>query len=423
MSFITGLLKERFENNGANTEEDEQPTEKSDVLTYEDLMNTVKEALRIVADVEHAFTDSVTSATYTQTVAQMISSNKFTTNGGIVVGSHDNMIRAVQTNSAIQSLKFSFYNEYLATNDSPLESRAVAAEIMGMYENSIKEFTEPKSMLSYVDIHNVIWTEVDDENGLIKYKRELTQSELEQNMHAKKDEDKIPEEGAVSFEQIYDKIAHDFIINCDISIDSVRKKITNYYNNVSASLQLYQLNLIEIVGKHENLTFEQSNKAVQQLSLNFEQVLTRMYNGIENVRTELLQKYHNDQMKDMEQIAEQIQKEAEKKFEEAEKQHKENHVDSPLYNDGVYVGPVEETNEQEPDDASADDENKQNNPSTPDVEMNHTKIILYIIAGIIIFLLFSFIVYMLCTRTKNVETVYVKTIPKRTGSFPNSTNR
>lgn len=386
-------------------------------LTYNDLMDIIKDALNIVYNMENEFKDTVTSATYAKATAQMISSNKFTTNGGIVVGSHDNMIRAVQTNTAIQTLKFSFYNEYLVNNESPLESKAIAAELSGMYEDSIKEFTEPKSMLEYVDIFNVDWCEVDEENKIIKYKRTLTETEEEQNKHAKTEEDKIPTEGAVSFEQIYDRIAHDFIINCNIDVENVRKKITNYYNNVTASLQLYQLNLIEIVGQHENLVFEQSNKAVQKLSLEFEQRLKRIYDGIGSVQLELIHKQHQDQMQEMEQQAEQIQEEAEKRFEEADKRFEEGHVDSPLYKDGVYVGPVEEQPAEEPKADEPHVEEQPENKNNEEVELDeyrNIKIVLYIIASIVSVLLFSYIIYAIYKRSTVKNNIFTQYIPNTT---------
>ena len=136
--------------------------EEGHVFTFDELVELVKEALNIRMDIESSFKDEVNEVHYTQASAEMVSSNKFTTNGGIATGKYDNMIKAIQKNDAIQNVQLLFYHEKMTSNKGPLEAQAVVADMLGMFQTEINDILTPESMLLQVGITGVVECKVDE---------------------------------------------------------------------------------------------------------------------------------------------------------------------------------------------------------------------------------------------------------------------
>ena len=369
---------------------------------YEDLMELIKEALNIAYDVQASYKDDVVSTAFIESAAEMISSNQFTTNGGIAVGKHDAMIKTIQKNDAEQTAKLIYYHEYMTKNNAPTDANALAANFLGMYGDAINEMFTPEYLLQQFNINNVTWYEVDYENGYIHYKRELTTEEKRQNAENTTGRSQILPEGYVSFDDLYTKMSHDYIINFNFTGVDEREYITKYYNNVSTSMSLFQLNLVEIVGSHSNLVFEQSNKAIQNVALSFEQSLKSIHGGIRRAQYDIAKKIHEEQLAEAERIAEQerlkneeMRKQQEAEWEAAQKamdeEIKRKQEEEERWKNGEGDGGNE-------NDGATDNENNNGDEMNPDEkeiveELPLWAKILIVIIAVIIFCLLIWAVY------------------------------
>lgn len=303
--------------------------------TFEELQELISKAMNVVVDVQTEYENSIKEVSKVEVKSQTVSTNDLNTDGGIVVGKKGHELIVDQMNDANVTLKCYYYGNFLSECEESPEVKFMAASLLNLDENGkdmdIPDFNDPKTLLELVGVYDVVEALIDNENRFIKYKQKnseetkdghdaslskdglvhekhaelkLDVTEEEQKIMSTPDEELLEEQlilkqSLLERQKQYDKelaaanvakeegwkvymfddlfwtLSKELTINFTKKVTDINKHIENIQDNINASTSLYQLNVIKIAGNVEDVHLTQSNKAIQELILDFKRMTIR----------------------------------------------------------------------------------------------------------------------------------------------------